>query len=336
MSTPSPERSRPAWSAILIAAATIAHASTARGDDPLEAMARPVATDPPVQLRLATTLSPQEPAKARSFWNRLLRCDDGSAKSEGWLRHLASNADEPARLFGTPCDVSWHGQNFILPYSYSPDYDGHESELVFQVSAKLRLLGLPLYFAYTQRSFWSVFDSGKSRPFRETDYAPELFYRWVPPLKGDWEEWGLGADLGVEHESNGQDLPGSRSWNRVYLSPFFERHDTAVQLKAWYRIPEQAKKDAEDATGDDNPDIDDYYGWTQLDVFQRFGRSNRWHLMARFNPGTERGAINLEYSWRMSRGDLFAHTYVFHGYGESLGDYNDSVTRVGVGFSLAR
>lgn len=306
------------------------------GDDEPVPQPPPELHGPPVTLQLAETLSPLEPVTPRSLWDRLLECDDGTSRSEGWLRHLSTSASEPAALFGTPCDVSWHRPSFILPYSYSPDYDGHDSELVFQVSAKLRLIGVPLYFAYSQRSFWSVFDSENSRPFRETIYEPEMFYRYVPRLPGAWSRWGLGADLGVEHESNGQDLPRSRSWNRIYLSPFFENGGTAAQLKAWYRLPEKAKKDAQDATGDDNPDIDDYYGWGQLDLFQRFGRSHRWHLMGRLNPSTGRGAVNLEYSWKLSRGDLFGHAYVFHGYGESLSDYNNSVTRVGIGFSLAR
>ncbi|HKY92302.1 MAG TPA: phospholipase A, partial [Nevskiaceae bacterium] len=270
-----------------LAAAALAQAGRAYGDD--DAAAAEVARDakgPPLDLKLATTLSPREPAEPRSLWKRLVTCDDGSAASEGWLRHLSTSASAPSKLFGTPCDVSWYRPTFILPYTYSPDYDGHDSELLFQVSAKLRLLGLPLYFGYTQRSFWSVFDSEASRPFRETVYEPELFYRWVPYLGAQWEPWGFGADIGAEHESNGRDLPRSRSWNRVYLSPFFEKGGTAVQLKTWYRVPEDEKKDEDDATGDDNPDIDDYLGWTQLDVFQRFGKSDRWHLMGRLNPGT--------------------------------------------------
>ena len=336
MRSPEHPGSRLAWCATALAAATVAYAGVARGEATPAAPLPADTRDPPLELKLATALSPLEKPEPRSFLQKLLTCDDGTAASEGWLRHLSTAAAEPAMLFRTPCDVSWHRPTFILPYTYSPDYDGHDSELVFQVSAKLRLLGLPLYFAYSQRSFWSVYDSEESRPFRETIYAPELFYRWVPYLGLRLQDWGLGADFGAEHESNGQDLPRSRSWNRVYVSPFFERGGTAVQLKTWYRLPEDEKKDDEDASGDDNPDIDDYYGWTQLDVFQRSGRANRWHLMGRFNPGTARGAINLEYSWRISRGDLFAHAYVFHGYGETLGDYNDSVTRVGLGFALAR
>lgn len=291
---------------------------------------------PPLALREATSLSapPQDQAPA-SLWQKLRRCDDGSDRARGWLRHFTVGEGGAVPIFGTPCDVDWHKPIFILPYTYSRDYESDQTEVLFSVSAKLRPLGLPLYFAYSQRSYWSLYDATRSRPFRETVYNPEVFWRWMaaPPVERGFA-WGM--DGGYEHESNGRDIPESRSWDRLYLAPFIERSGTALQLKLWYRLPEDEKRDENDASGDDNPDIEDYLGHGELHLYRRFSRDRRFHAMLRGNLGTGHGAIQLEHSWRIGEGDLFWHAYAFHGYGESLSDYNDSVTRVGVGFALSR
>lgn len=278
-----------------------------------------------------------EPLKPSSW----LYCEDGSDRSQGWLRHFASD-EIASSVFGPHCDVGWHKPIFILPYSYSRDYEGKRSETLFQVSAKLRPIGLPIYFAYSQRSFWSLYDESRSRPFRETVYNPEVFWRWFPPqdlggLGGDLKrDFIWGADLGYEHESNGQDIPDSRSWDRLYVAPFIERGGTAVQLKVWFRFPEDRKKDENDARGDDNPDIERHYGYGELHLYRRIGDRRRLHLMLRGNPSTGHGALQLQHDWRIADGDLFWHAYLWHGYGESLMDYDDSVTRIGVGFSMSR
>ncbi|MGQ0699037.1 MAG: phospholipase A [Panacagrimonas sp.] len=297
---------------------------------------------PPVQLAEEPALKNPPSPEAVTFWQRLRRCDDRndrSDRSRGWLRHFASNDQPPSPVFGTPCDVDWHKPMFILPYTYSPDYESKETEVLFIVSAKFRPLGLPLYLAYSQRSYWALYDQKRSRPFRETIYNPEIFYRWKP--KTDVEPdlahdliWGF--DGGYEHESNGQDIPASRSWDRLYIAPFLERRGTALQLKVWYRLPEDEKRDEDDAGGDDNPDIDDFMGYGELHLYRRFNLNRRMHAMLRSNPATGRGAIQVEHSWRIGEGDLFWTVYAWHGYGESLTDYNDSVTRIGIGFALAR
>lgn len=291
---------------------------------------------PPVRLIEAQRLESLPKVKQRSLWQRLRRCQDGTDRSRGWLRHLSPNPDAPATpVFGRPCDVDWHKPIFFLPYTYSRDYESDQTEVLFSVSAKLRPLGPGVYLAYSQRSFWSVYDSSRSRPFRETVYNPEIFYRWVgPDPRASAFIWGL--DGGYEHESNGQDIPESRSWDRLYVAPFFERGGTALQLKIWYRLPESDKKDDADANGDDNPDIQDYLGHGELHLHRRIGANRRLHVMGRMNAGTGHGAIQVDHSWRVGDGYLFWYAYGFHGYGESLTDYNDSVTRIGVGFSLAR
>lgn len=311
-----------------LAIGLLAIAAPAQADDP----------QPAWGLKEETALARTPEKETSSLWNRLLRCHnlaDRADRSRGWLRHFASSDQPPPPVFGTPCDVDWHKPIFILPYTYSRDYESQATEVLFGVSAKVRPLGPPLYVSYSQRSYWALYDSDRSRPFRETVYNPEIFYRWTPRDQVPGEViWGF--DGGYEHESNGQDIPQSRSWDRLYLAPFFERRGTALQVKLWYRLPENEKKDEDDADGDDNPDIERFLGYGELHFYRRFNLDRRMHLMLRGNQSTGKGALQIDYSWRIGDGDLFWQAYLWQGYGESLTDYNNSVTRIGIGFSLAR
>lgn len=229
--------------------------------------------------------------------------------------------------------LSTHKPMYLLPYSYSPDYRGAQSETVFTISAKQDLFGSGFYFGYTQKSFWQVYDGDASRPFRETNYNPELFYRWTPdPTR--FHHWGL--DAGFEHESNGEELPLSRSWNRLYIAPFRAEGRTLLYTKFWYRLPEDDKEDPLDPKGDDNPDIQDYYGRAEFHAQRQLGNGQLLSLMVRGNLGEGHGAFNLNYTIPSRDGYLFWQAYLWHGYGEGLGDYNDSVTRVGLGLALTR
>ena len=85
-----------------------------------------------------------------------------------------------------------HRSNYILPLTYNfspnaaavqeddPDKDVMRTEVKFQLSVKVKLLedilnkDMDLWFAYTQQSFWQLYNFDDSSPFRETDYEPEL------------------------------------------------------------------------------------------------------------------------------------------------------------------
>ena len=229
--------------------------------------------------------------------------------------------------------LSTHRPMYLMPYTYSPQYDGRTTEVVFQISAKLKLFGTNLYAAYTQKSFWQAYNKKDSSPFYETDYNPELFYRWMPdPIK--YNHWG--SDFGFEHESNGQDLPDSRSWNRIYIAPFWAKGKTLVYLKAWYRLPEKAKTGPDDAAGDDNPDIQKYLGHFELQVQRQFFDGHLAHISLRENTATGKGSVTFNYSIPAKGNSFFYGLYVFNGYGDSLIDYNHSVTRVGLSLMMAR
>lgn len=221
--------------------------------------------------------------------------------------------------------------------------DYRHTELRLQLSVRTKIAqGLlvrdqeavdSLWLAYSQQSYWQVFTPQLSRPFRSTDHEPEIIY--VAPLQGpDAERWRVRfGGVGLVHQSNGQSLPLSRSWNRVYLMAGAERGPLQVQARIWRRLPERSS--------DDNPHIGDYVGRGELRVAWHADRRNLWAATGRHSLSSDnRGSLRLE--WFRTLGDdglgppggLQLHTQLFHGYGDSLLDYNRRRTVFSVGLAL--
>jgi phospholipase A1 len=190
-----------------------------------------------------------------------------------------------------------------------------------------------LWFAYSQQSYWQIFTPALSRPFRSTDHEPELIY--VAPLQSALPgEWRLRyGGVGVVHQSNGQSLPFSRSWNRVYLMAGAEKGSLQLQGRVWRRL-------REDSASDDNPGIGDYVGRAELRAAWHGMPNNLWVATARHSlKRAGRGSLRLEWFHDLGAetalpGGLQLHTQLFHGYGDTLLDYNQRRTVFSVGFSL--
>jgi phospholipase A1 len=237
-------------------------------------------------------------------------------------------------MVNTGPGLSLHKEMFMMPVTFSDEYSGNRTEAVFQISAKHRLFDTRFYFAYTQISFWQAYDHKNSAPFRETNYNPELFYRFK---KMPFHSGHFGADIGFEHESNGQRPPVSRSWNLAYVCPYFVQPNLLVYLKLRYRIPEDEKEFPEAAVGDDNPDITDYLGHGDLHVYYKFWRNHMIRLWVQGNLSTGRGGVVLNYGFPVPHSDRsFVGIRVSRGYGESMVDYNRSLTRIGIGIMFTR
>jgi phospholipase A1 len=218
------------------------------------------------------------------------------------------------------------GQPPTAPLSLS------EVEAKFQLSFKTKaaenLFGDygDIWMGYTQSSRWQVFNGDESRPFRETNYEPEvlLMFRNNYRVAG-WHGRLLG--VGVNHQSNGRADPFSRSWNRVMVNIGLDREDWALMLRPWYRIS--------DGNEDENPGIEDYIGRGDLTLVHRRG-GQEFALMARHSlrgGDRSRGALQFDWGFPLNR-TLRGHVQVFDGYGESLIDYNHRATSVGLGISL--
>ncbi len=246
----------------------------------------------------------------------------------------AQDSSEPFERIQTGAGLSLHKEMFVLPVTYSGAYNGARTEVIAQLSFKHRIFRTRFYFAYTQISFWQAYDRDNSAPFRETNYNPELFYR---ARRFSLYAGQIGADLGFEHESNGQRPPVSRSWNLIYACPYYYHSNFLVYLKFRYRLPEEPKEYEGAALGDDNPDITDYLGYSDLDIYYRFLSIHQLHMKIRGNVNTGRGNIMLNYSIPVPAGKVsYLNVRLFHGYGESMVEYNRSLTRIGLGLMFAR
>jgi phospholipase A1 len=184
-----------------------------------------------------------------------------------------------------------------------------------------------LWVGYTQDSYWQVYNAKQSRPFRETDYEPEamLVFNTDYRLFG-WHGRLLG--IGLDHQSNGQSDPQSRSWNRVMAQAGFERGNWTILLRPWWRIPEAAKDD-------NNPDISDYMGRADV-LFIHSWRSQEFSLLLRDSlRGGSRQHAAGRFTWSFPlAGGLRGYMELFKGYGENILDYNHNATYLGVGISL--
>jgi phospholipase A1 len=191
-----------------------------------------------------------------------------------------------------------------------------------------------LWFGYTQQSYWQLFSPALSRPFRSTDHEPELVYVYPTTLALPWD-WKLRySGLGLVHQSNGQSLPLSRSWNRVYLMAGLEKaNQWTVQARAWQRIHESNDSD-------DNPGISDYIGRGELSAFWHANQDSTFGVTVRHSLRQDaRGSVRLEWLQALGgsdshKSDLRFHTQLFSGYGDSLIDYNRRRTVLSVGLSL--
>jgi phospholipase A1/A2 len=236
--------------------------------------------------------------------------------------------------------ATWTDRTNHRPSSPSP---GHSSlvdlglksvESKYQISLKARfashLLGTPLslWGGYTQSSRWQVYNGAESRPFRETNYEPEVMLVW--PLHGQVLGWQLRmASLSLNHQSNGRSLPLSRSWNRVIATLAAERGEWVAEFRPWVRLQESAESD-------DNPDIADHVGRAEVRISRDWGeRSLSLQLRHSLRSGARaHGSAQLDWVFPIA-GALHGYLQVFSGHGESLVDYNVGQTKLGLGVTIA-
>ena len=231
-------------------------------------------------------------------------------------------------------DIEPYQTNYLLPLTY--DHVNHADrkhiETKFQLSLQKPIaentLGLneTFYAAYTQTSWWQT--AAESSPFRETNYQPELFVE-MPSFMPD--SILKAYKFGLLHESNGKDNEKSRSWNRAYAKAFFQYEGLMIAPRVWYRFKE-------DAASDDNPNIDDYLGYGDLE-FAYPWKTHTFKVLVRNNfhfDEQNKGAVQLDWTFPLWEKSLFGYLQLYSGYGESLIDYDKRSDRIGVGFALTR
>lgn len=254
-----------------------------------------------------------------------------------------------SKALENPFVIVQHRLNYVLPVSYisnpnqlgytpdsSADIDHNEAK--YQISVKMPIYiadseDQGLFFGFTAMSFWQVYNNDISKPFRETNYEPEIFYNW----QSDFNLLGYkfnAFQLGINHQSNGQNQLRSRSWNRLFGSLLFSDDDSFYYLKAWYRIKEDKKQGPLDPSGDDNPDITHYLGHFELGFGKELGNFKVLSLLRNnLKFSDNKGSLELNLSYPISNRYEVLLQY-FNGYGDSLIDYNRHQQRVGLGIQM--
>lgn len=243
-----------------------------------------------------------------------------------------------------------HNHNYFLPFGYQKNvypsyvasdiYKNSEAEFQFSIrfDMKSNLLGLNEVYsgAFTQKSFWQIY--AHSAPFRENNYLPELFVTF-PWMDGSTLKSLRSITFGMAHQSNGQGSTSivtgetlanrSRSWNFFYANFRFQWASALIDFKMWKRV-------TEDLVSDDNPDLTDYLGHGSIRVTLPYKKLVTTSVM-RYNTKSERGSFELNLSYPIYRREnVFWYVKVFTGYGESLIDYNNNITKSSFGLSFSR
>lgn len=239
-----------------------------------------------------------------------------------------------------------HKRSFLMPFSYNrtanesiyaglPDYNQrgggyyNRTEAEFQISVflpitrKLFDTSWDLMFAYTHHAWWQLYNNKWSKPFRETNYTPELFLRKVDSTPADIFGFKLVAmDFGFTHQSNGQYQLLSRSWDRVFSRVNLTKESAVISLMLWYRVPEKA-------IDDDNRTILRYMGIGEISLHKSIDD----HSVELTLPIAERPGAHLEYSYPWYENYRWFASF-HYGYGSSLIEYDRSVQRIALGITL--
>jgi phospholipase A1 len=241
--------------------------------------------------------------------------------------------------------LSAHNPSYFLttynskfdPEIYAPLGDeailnGQKEEVKFQLSMKFPVWqnvfndSSDLYLGYTQVSFWQIFSDSEalSRPFRETNYQPELFLRnyMKTPLPFGGELKGL--DVGINHQSNGQTLELSRSWNRLMVRAAADYGNLAFLGRAWYRLPESDEDD-------ENPNEYRYLGYGDLRAI--WNEDGGHTISAMVRPSTLSAAVELTWSYPIAD-QLRVYLQWYNGYAENLFEYDRRTNRFGIGIAV--
>lgn len=233
--------------------------------------------------------------------------------------------------------LRWTSKPNSKPTNDNPIYSATEAdeqynniEAKFQISFKTKVMqGIffgkgDLWVAYTQKAHWQVYNKKFSRAFRELNYEPEIILNFPVKIKlftGDIRFVGVA----LNHQSNGKDLPLSRSWNRVIFHAGYESDDWQVTFKPWIRLPDDE---------DENASITKTIGDGELEIGYHYLK-HEFSIIANHSFETfKNGNIQFNYVFPI-KGHLRGHAQIFNGYGETLVDYNHNQTTIGLGISFA-
>ena len=255
--------------------------------------------------------------------SNLASSNSASLSQNSTASNSAPQGEQNGRNFGFLGLKYYEPIYMLFTHDFSKKPDRKADELHFEFSFERPIaydalgLGEKISFAYAQNSWWQI--TQDSAPFRESNYRPELYVSAPVPFADELK-------IGAMHESNGKGGEESRSWNRLYAQSTWSADGFSITPRAWYAF-------WLDRT---NEDIADYMGYGDLRASYTFGKqrlSALWRNNLHFD-GSNRGAIELNYSFPIFNSGFYGYLRYFNGYGESLADYKRSVNKIGIGLSF--
>lgn len=271
----------------------------------------------------AATLPATAPAEPQTLRERR------DAQAKALLSHLAETLTpyQPVYFLVGPEDPIAKFQ-ISFKYQFIPTHSETGREFPWLIA--------PWHVSYSQTSWWDLAED--SAPFFDNSYRPEVFW-YKPDLFRDRLGEQLQFDLqwGYQHESNGEDGDDSRSLNSLYVEPTLwiglgKDWFAAVSPRIFYYLTDL----------EENPDITDYRGLADLKF--KIGQYEGFQaaFIGRIGESGGKGSIQVDLSYPLYRAIpnssnfLCIHLQVFHGYGETLLEYNREDTAVRVGLSLVQ
>ena len=230
------------------------------------------------------------------------------------------------------------------------------SQIKFQISAKYQVFEgdfnktLPLYFAYTQKSFWNI--GQPSAPFEENNYNPELFLDYKINENPQKLKHTI---LGLEHESNGRGGIESRGWNRLYVQfsfgidekelgkkgPFHPEKYSAY-LKLWQAFSYEDQNNYLQAVGKDESFLD-YAGRGEIGVSLRelpiisdykWLKNNQLDFVTRIFRDLDKESYEIGYHQNIPNTNFFLYIQYWKGFVESLQSFDQRQSRFKAGLSF--
>jgi phospholipase A1 len=258
--------------------------------------------------------------------------DTGQVNDDADRRDAPESNTEPNRFFRPYKD------NYIVfgrasSADGSPPFSGEQLDTKFELGLTFNLFQeitnltflAPLAFGYSQRSWWDI--SEDSEPFAENNYNPEIFWQFDQPEKHRPGRFPFVDIVGVEHQSNGLEGSGSRSWDRAYIQKEFDLLPRlSVQVKLWKVLGDEAT----------NQDITDYLGQGEATI--RFRPNDRTQVRLKLLKGNHVQKVSYQFDISYRRPWLNSAFFIsyYEGYGEALISYNQKTRslRAGLYFPL--
>jgi phospholipase A1/A2 len=226
-----------------------------------------------------------------------------------------------------PAFTIFRDNYFITGGTIESDRKNSISDAKYQISFKNRLtkskllFNSSLFFTYTQKSFWRIYD--KSSPFAETNYNPSVGLSRFSVNKKKLINL---FTISFEHESNGRDSIYSRSWNRItlnYVVPLSKKD--YISFTGW--LPLSYKQD--------NPELIQYVGYGEI-TYIKTSPSSKFLYDLTIRKGTGRlnyGSIQAQIYYRIGKTkDKFIMAQYYNGFAESLINFNKSTNIMRFGF----